>query len=891
MSIRAIILLIIIVQSALFGQTEKPDSYLEIIGVTEYMMQPLPGAKVELIKNGDIVKTVSSSSSGRFKLILDMNNIYTVKISHPGYISKSIQFNTNVPQGTKGRWVNEFAMGLVEPCEGINYGLLEYPVDKVYYHERKDRFVSDKEYSIDLAGAMDVLLTEVQQCLQERYAAILAEADKLFSEKKYSDARNKYMLATQADPYDRYPPRMIDEIDRLMAQQNIDDQKYNETIILADNAYETEDYNKALRFYEQAIQLKNTEYARDRMSEINAMLQQNKAAEARQEEIEQQYNRLVSQANTAYYSKNYEQARQLYASALQLKPNDTFANDRLNEINNEMAVQQQEQQLQQERKQMYQSAIATADGLYNLQEYEQALTAYYKALSNNPGDKYAKTKVNDIESMLEEQEQKEARQQKMQIQYNTVIQEADKLLAANDLQAAAVAYKKANSLNPTADYPQQKLTEIQKRTAINQAYQQKVTQADNLFTQGQYQQAQAFYEQAKALNPESTHASVRLTEIALEMARLSREQAKREELDRRYDETIKTADAMVLEQQYSNALEEYNRALIYKPGQEYPKTRIAEVEGLLAEQRRLQAELAAKKELYKKAITSADINFNQGDYQAAIAGYTRAQQILPDETYPTEKLDEIASIMAERMRALELKEARNESFKQAISKADKFYDSQQYTEAKTSYQEALSIIEGDRHATERISTINNILAQHEAERIKQMQLKKQYDQAIASADNFYNSNNYQAAKSEYEKALGIIPGEEYPAKRIKQIDDLLALLSKSSTKQNTNTATQPVTKEPQKINKLVFKNPSEKEKYIKSLLSKYPAGITLEVYKDKFTTTNRYIVVRDGEVNEFREIKYSWGTELYHFDIQTTRLFFNQQTKRQGGETFNKINK
>ena len=71
---------------------------------------------------------------------------------------------------------------------------------------------------------------------------------------------------------------------------------------------------------------------------------------------------------------------------------------------------------------------------------------------------------------------------------------------------------------------------------------------------------------------------------------------------------------------------------------------------------------------------------------------------------------------------------------------------------------------------------------------------------------------------------------------------------------------------------------------------KYPAGVTLEVYKEKNKVTKRYIVIRDGEAREFRQVNFSWGGVEYRLNgILITSQFFDQQVKARDGEYFKEI--
>jgi hypothetical protein len=131
-----------------------------------------------------------------------------------------------------------------------------------------------------------------------------------------------------------------------------------------------------------------------------------------------------------------------------------------------------------------------------------------------------------------------------------------------------------------------------------------------------------------------------------------------------------------------------------------------------------------------------------------------------------------------------------------------------------------------------------------------------------------------------------MPDETFPKQRIAKINEIKSLLTKS----NKPTVIVPVKPTPVGVSKLTdlkFQSKSEREQYLKELLAKYPAGITCEIYKEKTRTITRYIVIRENEANDFREIKYNWGgVDYMRNDKPITQLYFNAQIKVREGEYY-----
>ena len=72
-------------------------------------------------------------------------------------------------------------------------------------------------------------------------------------------------------------------------------------------------------------------------------------------------------------------------------------------------------------------------------------------------------------------------------------------------------------------------------------------------------------------------------------------------------------------------------------------------------------------------------------------------------------------------------------------------------------------------------------------------------------------------------------------------------------------------------------------------MAKYPAGITCEIYKEKNRTVTRYIVVRENQATDYREVRYNWGgIDYFRNDKPITQLYFNSQVKAREGEYYSK---
>ena len=216
----SIVINLVIIQN-IFSQ--ELSRYLEIRGNAELKMKPVSKATIDLYEGSKKIKTVQTGSGGSFSFKLEMNKDYTVAVSKKGYVQKKIKFNTKIPDEQLGIWVREFAIGLVEYCEGVDYSVLDEPVDVIKYSVRKKDFESDKTFVYKMKSRLENLMIDIDQCHVDKYEDLLDKADKLYKEKSYEEARKEYQAAQEIFPEERYPANQISKIStNIGKEKNID---------------------------------------------------------------------------------------------------------------------------------------------------------------------------------------------------------------------------------------------------------------------------------------------------------------------------------------------------------------------------------------------------------------------------------------------------------------------------------------------------------------------------------------------------------------------------------------------------------------------------------------------------------------------------------------------
>lgn len=113
----------------------------------------------------------------------------------------------------------------------------------------------------------------------KKYKQTIEEADKHFGEKQYETAKTFYVKAQEFKPKDKYPLQKIEEINEILKTQSLEAQ-YKKIISEADNLFKQEAYNEAKATYLKSLKIiANKEYPKEQISKIDIILTEIKEQE------------------------------------------------------------------------------------------------------------------------------------------------------------------------------------------------------------------------------------------------------------------------------------------------------------------------------------------------------------------------------------------------------------------------------------------------------------------------------------------------------------------------------------------------------------------------------------------------------------------------------------
>jgi hypothetical protein len=107
-----------------------------------------------------------------------------------------------------------------------------------------------------------------------------------------------------------------------------EEKEYRDVIAKADESYFSKDISIARFYYNKAISIKKAEnYPLIKLKDIQKLIEQDKRDRENQE-----YRKLIEQADQAMQSENFSIARFNYNKALGLKPDEKYPKDQLKRI-------------------------------------------------------------------------------------------------------------------------------------------------------------------------------------------------------------------------------------------------------------------------------------------------------------------------------------------------------------------------------------------------------------------------------------------------------------------------------------------------------------------------------------------------------------------------------
>jgi hypothetical protein len=566
-----------------------------------------------------------------------------------------------------------------------------------------------------------------KQGKDKQYADLIAKADEKFAAKDWAGAKAIYLQATAVKAEEQYPKDKAAECDKNM--QGEKDAKYNAIISSADSLFKLSDYSAAKVKYKEASTARPAEvYPKDKMKECDDMIAKMGK--------DKQYADLISKADAKFAAKDWVGAKALYVQASGVKTEEAYPKDKAAECDKNM---------QGEKDAKYNAIIASADSLFKLSDYSAAKVKYKEASTARPAEVYPKDKIKECDDLIAKSGKDK--------QYSDLIAKADDKFKAEDYAAAKPLYTQASAVKAEEQYPKDQIKICDEKLALagtEKKYADLIKQADTKFGASDWAGAKTLYTQASAVKTAEQYPKDQIAKCDENIAKSG--------TDKSYNAAIAAADAKFKLSDWAGAKSKYEEALSIKSGEAYPADQIKKCDENIA---------AAANKKYNDAIAAADTKFNASDWAGAKKLYQDASGMRPTEQYPKDKIAACDENIA--------KSGLDKNYNALIAAADQMFKSSAWAGAKAKYQEALALKSAEQYPKDQIAICDQKIAEAEG-------LDVNYSRAIAKGDSAFKVEDYETAKSRYEYALTLKPGQAYPKAQIDEINKRLAAINAGNAK-------------------------------------------------------------------------------------------------------------
>jgi tetratricopeptide (TPR) repeat protein len=437
---------------------------------------------------------------------------------------------------------------------------------------------------------------------KEDYDKLIAQADDRYNAASYEEAISFYRKAQAIFPSIPYPTNRITEAERLIRQKAEEDakrksqeqrlQEFKRFVEQGDQLVSQQEFEKAKSAYNQALALNDTPEIRKKIQETDKKIAEfnaQKQKELEQKQLDEQYNKLVAEADKAFESGNYQGAKTAYQKALTYKANENYPKNKIKEIDEALAKQfenKNKEFAEQQKRQQFQSFISSGDDALKAKNYSSAINFYKEAQKLYPDDSSVQKKIDEAQKQWDADKNSTASsevEKKKRAQYDSAIALADKAFTDGDYDRAISKYQEAQSILPSETYPQQQTTlaNQKKNELANQNQQSKtqiqynefITKANAERDKGNNQSAIGFYQKALEIMPNDVYATNEIKRI--------NDKTASDATNQKYQQIISRADNAFSLSKYTDALSLYEQALNVKNADSYASGRVNEIKAII----------------------------------------------------------------------------------------------------------------------------------------------------------------------------------------------------------------------------------------------------------------------------------------------------------------------
>lgn len=449
--------------------------------------------------------------------------------------------------------------------------------------------------------------------------------------------------------------------------------------------------------------------------------------------------------------------------------------------------------------------VAEAVDYEKKNDFITAIETYREASKMKPSDKFVKEKIKELTVDLKNMDN----DAKIMAEFDRLMAAGENNMKGLNFPAAIDNFKEALSVKPKDELATSRLAEGEKQLALQQEkraqdilFNQFIASGDEQVNQTKLNDALSLFEKALALRPGDAIAVGRITKVKTLL--LDQKQAS-DALEASFAKLVAQGDQNVAGSNYETAISNYKSALEIKPGEMETTNKLNNATKLLLN---ANEALNIKTEDFNRLMSLGEAGLSAKNYPEALTSFKGALQIKRDAV-ALAKITETENLIrkAEEEKATtELNRLENEKkaladqqkrYRAAVDKADAFLGAKQYSEAKSTYQDALGIDKTAFYPSDKIREIDRIITEQQQAavraRAEETQKIAQFNEAMKRGSMFTEEKKYAQAIGAYREAQNVNPHELSPLEKIKEVEGYMRVAAPAAEKEVAMASRKPIT--------------------------------------------------------------------------------------------------
>ncbi|MGZ4064125.1 MAG: carboxypeptidase-like regulatory domain-containing protein, partial [Bacteroidia bacterium] len=462
--------------------------------ITNLEDTPMPGVVVQVMSGSKVITQATTDGTGKYGFELPLNSDYTINVMKPGYATKKYVISTRgvPPERAASKFSTiEASLSMFEKIDGVDYSVLNQPLNKYFYDQTKENFLYDKAYLDQMIGSLQNLLAAQDAAINKKkqeeanYQAAIKAGDKAFQKKDWASAKAQYGQASTLRPAENYPKDQMAQIDKIIADQealnkkNADEakkateeaakkkaeedlnNKYIAALKKGDDAFAKRDWTTAKAGYNEALGLKPAEQLpKDKLALVDKAIADAAKADAdakSKAELEAKYADAIKKGDAGFGAKDWANAKAAYTEASGLKPAEQYPKDRIAAIDKVIADDvaakakaDADAKNKAELEAKYAAAVKKGDDAFGKKDWTTAKAGYNEALGIKAAEKYPKDQLAAVDKAIADEAAAKAKadadaksKAELDAKYTAAVKKGDDAFAANDWATAKAGYTDA----------------------------------------------------------------------------------------------------------------------------------------------------------------------------------------------------------------------------------------------------------------------------------------------------------------------------------------------------------------------------------------------------------------------------------------------------------------